>query len=107
MRLARAAIAAGFAATFILGATRDGAAQVDRADVVKAYADIGQAMHEDALARARVLEKALRGWWTRPARPPSMRRARRGSRPASRACRPRSSGSATASLTNGKVKPGR
>src|SRR6185295_14909507 len=60
MRLVRAAIVAGLAATFVLGATRDGAAQIDRADVVKTYADIGQAMYEDALARARVLQKALR-----------------------------------------------
>ena len=60
MGLVRAAIVAGLAATFVLGATRDGAAQIDRADVVKTYADIGQAMYEDALARARVLQKALR-----------------------------------------------
>jgi putative iron-regulated protein len=60
MRLVRAAIVAGLAATFVLGATRDGAAQTDRADVVKTYADIGQAMYEDALARARVLQKAVR-----------------------------------------------
>jgi uncharacterized iron-regulated protein len=60
MRRVRAAIVAGLAAAFILGAPRDGGAQVDRGDVVKTYADIGQAMYEDALARARVLQKALR-----------------------------------------------
>ena len=60
MRLVRAAIVAGLAATFVLSATRDGIAQTDRADVVKTYADIGQAMYEDALARARVLQKAVR-----------------------------------------------
>ena len=61
MRLVRAAIVAGArgdvrpergAATAI--------AQTDRAAVVKTYADIGQAMYEDALARARVLQKAVR-----------------------------------------------
>ena len=60
MRVVRAAIVAGLAATFVLSATRDGVAQTDRADVVKTYADIGQAIYEDALARARVLQKAVR-----------------------------------------------
>ena len=60
MRLVRAAIVAALAATFVLSVTPDGVAQTDRADVVKTYADIGQAMYEDALARARVLQKAVR-----------------------------------------------
>jgi putative iron-regulated protein len=59
MRLARAAIVAALAATCVLGAPPDGAAETDRAAVVKTYADIGQAMYEDALARARVLQKAV------------------------------------------------
>ncbi len=66
MKLVRAAIVAGLAATFVLGAMRDGAAQIDRADVVKTYADIGQAMYEDALARARVLQKAVRAFVDAP-----------------------------------------
>ena len=60
MRLVRAAALAGLVATFVLGAARDGAAQTARADVVRTYADIGQAMYEDALARARLLQKAVR-----------------------------------------------
>jgi uncharacterized iron-regulated protein len=60
MRLVRGAIVAGLAATFVLCAARDGAAQTDRADVVKTYADIGQATYEDALARARLAEGGAR-----------------------------------------------
>ena len=60
MRLVRAAIVAGLAATFVLGVPRKGAAQTARADVVKTYADIGQAIYEDSLARARLLQKAVR-----------------------------------------------
>jgi hypothetical protein len=47
---------AALAATFVLSAPPDGVAQTDRAAVVKTYADIGQAMYEDALARARAAE---------------------------------------------------
>ena len=60
MRLVRPAVVAALAATCLLSAAPDGAAQTDRADVVKTYADIGQATYEDALARARVLQKAVR-----------------------------------------------
>jgi putative iron-regulated protein len=60
MRLVRPAIVATLAATFVLSGPLDGAAETDPAAVVKTYADIGQAMYEDALARARVLQKAVR-----------------------------------------------
>ncbi len=60
MRFVRAALVAGFAATFVLSAPPPGVAQTDRADVVKTYADIGQAIYEDALARARRLQKATK-----------------------------------------------
>jgi putative iron-regulated protein len=55
----RSGIVAALAALCVLGAARGGAAQTERADVVKTYADIGQAGYEDALARARVLQKAV------------------------------------------------
>jgi putative iron-regulated protein len=60
MRRSRAGIVAGVAAAFVLSATPGGAAPIARADVVKTYADIGQAMYEDALARARLLQVAVR-----------------------------------------------
>ena len=60
MRLVRAAIVGGLAATFVLSVPPKGAAQTVRADVVKTYADIGQAIYEDSLARARLLQKAVR-----------------------------------------------
>jgi putative iron-regulated protein len=60
MRLVRAAIITGLAATCVLSGPPDGGAQTDRAGVVKTYADIGQATYEDALARARLLQKAVR-----------------------------------------------
>ena len=52
MRLVRPAIVAALAAAFVLSVAPNGIAQTDRASVVKTYADIGQAMYEDALARA-------------------------------------------------------
>ena len=60
MRLVRAVIVPALAAAFVLSAAPDGIAQTDRAAVVKTYADIGEAMYEDALAAARVLQKAVR-----------------------------------------------
>src|SRR5262245_26255534 len=60
MRLVRAAITAGLAAACVLSGPLDSGAQTDRAGVVKTYADIGQATYEDALARARLLQKAVR-----------------------------------------------
>jgi putative iron-regulated protein len=58
--LVRAAIITVFTATVVLGAPPHGVAQIDRAEVVRTYADIGQAVYEDALARARRLQKAIR-----------------------------------------------
>jgi putative iron-regulated protein len=59
MRRIGAAIVATLVASCVLGATRSGVAQTDRAEVVKTYVDIGQAGYEDALARARVLQKTV------------------------------------------------